>query len=239
MKFTDLDWDSNFFRKRIGKIDVGPGDNESDIPTIISAHPNIELFYIFDSADRQLKFCETNAGCRLVDSKVMYQLTLKDAIQSEAHYDSKVKLEEYSLSDTSAELENLAYQSGEFSRFKTDPSFQAKDFFRLYKEWIDGSVSKRLADKIYIATSNNKIVGMVTVKFNQQDAHIGLIAVQKDFRGMNVGTQLLEHVKKESRQRNILYIFVPTQKQNESACKFYERNGFVIHNVTHIYHYWP
>ncbi|MEO7990480.1 MAG: GNAT family N-acetyltransferase [Chryseolinea sp.] len=236
MKFTYLDWDSKFFGKRIGRIDMESKD-ESDIRSITSSHTDIELFYIFDSIERQLSLSASIPGFKLVDIKVVYRLSLKDApIRSLDH--SEVKLKEYSLSYTSVELENLAYQSGEFSRFKTDSSFPATDFFRLYKEWIDGSVSKRLADVIYIATSNKQIMGMVTVKFNQQEAHIGLIAVQKHFRGMNVGTQLLEHVKKESQQRNILHIFVPTQKQNESACKFYERNGFLINNVMHIYHYW-
>ena len=237
MKFTYLDWDSKFFGKRIGRIDM-ESKNESDIRNIASSHPDIALFYIFDSTERQLSLSESIPECKLADIKVVYQLSLKDApVRSLDH--SQVTLGEYSLLYTSVELENLTYQSGEFSRFKTDLSFPPTDFFRLYKEWIDGSVSRRLADKIYIATSNKQIVGMVTVKFNQQEAHIGLIAVRKDFRGMNVGTQLLEYVKKESQQRNILYIFVPTQKQNESACKFYERNGFSIHTVTHIYHYWP
>ncbi len=239
MKFTDLDWDSKFFHKRIGKIDVEPGDTESEIQNLISEHRHIELFYIFDSVDRRLKLSEKNLGYKLVDIKIIYQLTLKNSNKSPTQFDSKVNIEEYSFSDTSVELENLAYQSGEFSRFKTDSSFPEMDFFRLYKEWIDGSVSKRLADKIYISTNRKQIVGMVTVKFNQDQAHIGLIAVRKDYRGINVGTQLIEHVRSESKQRNILNIFVATQRQNESACRFYERNGFLIHSVTHIYHYWP
>ena len=238
MKFTHLDWDSNFFGKRISRIDMEPEDSETVIMNEISSHPNTDLFYIFNLSNQPLELLPKDSKCKLVDIKMVYRLTVNDPDGNPQNNYAEIKIEDYPLSYTSVELENLAYQSGVYSRFRTDASFPAHSFYKLYKEWIDSCVSGRLADRVYISTSNRQTIGMVTVKFNELEARIGLIAVHEKFRGKHVGHQLLRHVTKESQLRNILHIIVSTQQQNEPACKLYERNGFVTHQVTQIYHYW-
>jgi dTDP-4-amino-4,6-dideoxy-D-galactose acyltransferase len=234
MKFTALDWDSNFFSLKIGKLDVEQNDSNESILAEIESHSNLNLLYIFSPEDRLLDF--GGEKMNLVDTKLVYKLNLN--MYPEIERVSFQLVQEYKLHYSSVELETLAFDSGVFSRFRTDAHFDRSHFYRLYKEWIDKSVSKKLADDIFIVQPNFQIAGMVTVKYNSDAASIGLIAVLDKFKGMKIGSALVSEVVFASKKRNIQHIFVPTQKQNIAACKFYECNGFVKHQATHIYHYW-
>ena len=51
-------------------------------------------------------------------------------------------------------------------------------------------------------------------------------------------SKLIKFVENWALIQNIENIFVSTQKENYAACQFYEKNKFIIHDTTYIYHVW-
>lgn len=230
-----LSWDSDFFNKKIGVIDCVDSDcKDFELKKLIAEakDADYQLLYVFTSANYPLISIE-NYPLKLVDEKVIYTRMI-DAKSSFSFDD----VNEYVSDDVRADLLSLAYQSGEYSRFKIDEGFEKDDFFRLYKRWIENSVSREVADKVFVTKKDNEITGMVTLSYKEDCAVIGLIAVDNSYRGKAYGTQLLNACFDDILKNKIDRIEVATQKNNINACRFYEKNGFEVKNVTNVYHLW-
>ncbi len=232
-----LSWDSNFFNKKIGLVDCVDFEcSDLEFKNLITEakKSNYQLLYVFTSQN-YLPIDTGNYNLKLVDEKIIYTRIIDKNSTTLCFEDVII----YSSNDAvDSDLLSLSYQSGEYSRFKTDKKFAKDDFFRLYKRWIEKSVSREIADKVFITKKDDKITGMVTLSYKSDHAAIGLIAVNNLYRGKAYGTQLLHACFDDILKNKIKRIDVVTQKNNINACRFYEKNGFEIKDVTNVYHLW-
>lgn len=228
-----LEWDSAFFDKKIGRLDLRPA-NDKILETLVEAkQQNYDLLYIFTPE----AFLINENDCLpfkgvLVDRKVVYSIDIISVVSLSQ------EVKEYVSTELTPELLNLAYESGKFSRFRLDKGFKASDFQRLYARWIEKSVTHEMADKVFVIIENNKIAGMVTLKISGNTSEIGLIAVDAKMQGKGYGKLLVERCISEAALSNCKTLSVPTQFENKPACKFYERCGFQVKLITNIYHFW-
>ncbi|MBI6871225.1 GNAT family N-acetyltransferase [Clostridium aciditolerans] len=75
-------------------------------------------------------------------------------------------------------------------------------------------------NEIYIATDNNKVVGIIAFNGNE----INQLYIHNDYQGKGLGKKLLDMAKINSKGRLTLYTF----EVNHKAQRFYESNGFKI-----------
>jgi len=234
MKIEYLSWDSEFFGKKIGKINCCTSDEMEFAKLLTEAQETgYQLLYIFDQDSLYFDqhILDTYNG-RLVDTKVVYSLTINDLELKETI------AKEYNSQNLTDEFETLAYLSGNLSRFRLDKGFDPHDFYRLYKIWMTKSLSKEIADKVFVVSENEKIAGMVTLKINNEIGTIGLFAVSESVQGRGYGKNLINACSNELISKGIFQIEVPTQMENLKACSFYEKCGFNIKSITNIYHFW-
>ena len=57
-------------------------------------------------------------------------------------------------------------------------------------------------------------------------------------QGKKIGSKLLKYVEQQLVAINIKKLFIPTQQANETACSFYKKHGYQIHEKVQIKHYW-
>jgi len=230
-KIEYLAWDSEFFNKKIGRIIVG---NSENIVNILeeAKKEDYQLIYAFGNEDFYVKkeILQQYNG-KLVDEKLLYYKLISEP------YPFLEQIEDYTDTLTE-ELENLAYISGEFSRFKSDKNFAEDDFYRMYKIWIEKSLDRKIADYVFVAKESEQLQGMVTLKIFEKTGHIGLIAVSPETQRKGYGKILIKACENELFAKDIFQLEVPTQKDNTQACKFYEKYGFKIKEITNIYHFW-
>ncbi|WIG39839.1 streptothricin N-acetyltransferase SatA [Bacillus toyonensis] len=82
---------------------------------------------------------------------------------------------------------------------------------------------------IYIALLHNQIIGFIVLKKNWNHyAYIEDITVDKKYRTLGVGKRLVDQAKQWAKEINMPGIMLETQNNNVTACKFYEKCGFVI-----------
>ena len=57
-------------------------------------------------------------------------------------------------------------------------------------------------------------------------------------RGQGIGTALVNHVKAYAAESGLARLDVVTQGRNTLACRFYEKNQFVVKSELNVYHLW-
>ena len=227
-----LSWDSDFFIKKIGKINLSGDFSGLSHDLKLAVHEHYDLLYGFSSGEIDLAEYMTLVNeAKLVDKKVMFNVDLDGKC-----FESN-GLRDVTSDEVSADFENLAYESGKFSRFYLDKKFKEDDFRRLYFSWIKKSLSKQIADRVFVIEENQRVVGMVTLKI-ADTAQIGLIAVNADMQGKGYGKLLINECLSEAVKHNCSNLIVPTQLDNTQACNFYQKCGFSIQSIVNVYHFW-
>jgi dTDP-4-amino-4,6-dideoxy-D-galactose acyltransferase len=137
------------------------------------------------------------------------------------------------------QLESLALQSGEYSRFRLDKHFSPSVFKRLYSRWLHNSLSGAIARRVLVWRNlNGQEVGLLTLGEKNGRADIGLLAVDAAVRGQRIGQQLVAAAQIQALAWGYTSMQVVTQGSNSSACHFYEKCGFHLDSIEHIYHLW-
>ena len=229
----ELTWDSNFFNKKIGRIDV-KDDYANLVENLEKAFKQkYDLVYIFGDKNTNIpsEILEKFNG-KIVDRKITYTAQI-ESLQTK----STTEIKEFDKQNGS-KLYDLAYLSGTHSRFKLDEGLSIEHFKRLYREWIDKSVSHQIAKKVFVYEDNEQIKGMITLGLNGKAANIGLIAVDETLQGKGVGMSLIDTCVQYCKTESIATLDVKTQLYNDQACKFYEKCGFTEKSVQNIYHFW-
>jgi len=230
-----LDWDTNFFGFKTGKI-VNVVDSIT-LENILNKakEDKYKLIYLFThpNIDSINKIALKNNGL-LVDTKITFSLELKCFLPKYT-FENIITYNDSELDKT---LLSLAFQSGEYSRFKTDKNFSSGIFEKLYTIWMEESVKRKIADEVFVYTKANKICGMITVSEDLGIAKIGLIGVDILSRGEQIGSKLIDFTKNYFNKRGLNKMEVVTQLENLKACAFYKHVGFSIAKSENVYHLW-
>lgn len=233
MEIKFLEWDSIFYGKKIYRCNISKELSDDDLS--ILKQLDGELIYIFtlEAHNNYISNILEGIGAKLYDKKVYYQ---KEVPYTHRIYDFDFYFEE--AKNFTKAIEDLALQSGEFSRFKIDPMLNFK-FEEMYSTWIEKSVNKQLADSVLVAKDDNgREVGFISLSKIGSVGKIGLIAVDKEYRGRRIGTQLLKQADNFFHASEMKTCEVVTQLDNYPACALYENNGYLKKSVEYIYHYW-
>lgn len=225
MKIKYLDWDSSFFNKKIGLLELSNDSNFSEIQN------DFDLIYVV--SDQDIAFEITDYRKSYSENKLVFS---KKIVQKNDAMDANIFLVfEASIKE---EIYELAFESGKFSRFKLDPNFDHREFEKLYKKWVDNSFNKEFADAVLVYKEQNKILGFVTYKVWDKQATIGLIGVCSKHQGKGIGKKLIQSVEMELANKGVDELRIPTQLHNELACLFYTKMGYEIIENKILKHYW-
>lgn len=228
-----LTWDSDFFNKKIGRIGF-----ENDYLNLVenlekAFKQQYDLVYVFGHKSTDIpNWILSKFNGKLVDKKILFTAQIED-LQTK----NTVEINEFQEKNGNL-LYELAYLSGKYSRFRLDENLEIENFKRLYREWIDKSVSRQIAKKVFVYEENKQIKGMITLEIKEKVANIGLIAVDETLQGKGIGMSLIDACVRYCKSENIITLDVPTQLDNAQACKFYEKCGFTEKSIQNIYHFW-
>ena len=221
-----LEWDSNFFGRKIYRIDLIDMLSRVELNSIANKL-DADLIYVFSKNELEIEFDENFS---LVDRKTIFQKNYFDDAQ---YFTDSNIISSHTLSPF---ILDLAFLSGHYSRFKTDHILFPK-FFELYRLWIEKSLRREMANEVFSYMDNQKEIAFVTIKKFNENASIGLIAVDPNYHGKNLGSLLIKSVEKWCINNQIVNLEVATQEDNIKACNFYSKNGFTIKKIDYVYHY--
>lgn len=232
-----LPWDSDFFGFGVVRLIGSPESTESLGAALSSAcRSGIRLAYgqcaHGDLASGRMLLA---SGGLLVDAKRTYSRALTGPAPAASAGVATV-------SDESPidlrHLRQLAWQAAEFSRYRLDPRMPAGAWRRMYSIWIRNSLNRSLADSVLVERAEGRLVGVVTVKHRDEQASIGLLAVDRDFRGRGIAGRLLRAARERALGAGCATLAVVTQGDNVDACALYERAGYTLTDEQDIFHFW-
>ena len=234
MELKRLDWDCRFFEAEVFGIHLHPADPAIDVEATIASlrEEGAALAYFFlEKRDAALQEQLEKNGAVLYDEKITYG---KELGSEGSVPPGEVRAYGGGLSD---ELLKLVLLAGHDSRFRKDPRLSAY-FERLYTLWIENSLNGSIADRVFVY-GGDKIKGMATCKIREdRTGSIGLIATGTAYQGQGIGRALLQATDHYYRANAVKTSTVVTQKTNEQACLFYEKEGFTEYKTEYVYHLW-
>ena len=227
-----LDWDSRFFGKQVGKINVQKNEPLEDL-LFLAKRQGYELLYIYSGSAVQEatigSYCLVDVGGHIRFVKGCDGFSVHEAT-------SQQEISPYTQQDLTPDLIKIAFLSGHSSRFKTDISLPAGSFERLYETWIKNSLDRRPKVSIYIYEVRSTPVALITAEWSKFNCIIGLLAVLPAFQGQGIGSKLLKHVESICMLKGILSIEIKTQLSNRGARDLYVKNCFLEQERSFLYH---
>lgn len=227
-----LEWDSTHFKLSVGKFELS---NDSDFELLSSLSKDaFDVIYLFTTPELSQQFNSWFLfhQLNLMDRKQLLAMAVPNgrSIEIDSSISEVTILSERALS--------LAFQSAAYSRFKIDSNFEKEVWQTLYTNWIEGSVSKRIAKATYGYFEAGNLLGLITYGIKNGAGDIGLLAVDEATRGKGIGKKLVAKVINQSISDTLEKLTVVTQGLNVNAVNFYKTCGFEVENEIDIYHYW-
>ncbi len=91
---------------------------------------------------------------------------------------------------------------------------------------FDGHLAQVGQDLIWVAESDDEVVGFVSLIHQGEEAEIEPIVVKSEIRSTGVGHQLVEHAVEQARELGVLCLSVKPVARNEEAISFFYDAGF-------------
>jgi dTDP-4-amino-4,6-dideoxy-D-galactose acyltransferase len=236
MNYEMLDWDSDFFGIQVARI-TEPVLTTAELTSILAELKRQRVELVYWPSSIQFDCDEIRGlGGHLVDNKTTFVIDFRQ-FDLDAVVSTDIVVP-YSPSMPFTDVEDLAVQSSEYSRFAVDPRFPRERLVALYKTWIERSIRKEIASEVLVIREGNRIVGMVTIGEKNGRGDIGLIAVDARCRGKNYGEILVWAAQVWFVKNGYQFGQVVTQGRNVPACNLYKKCGYSIERVEYFYHFW-
>jgi dTDP-4-amino-4,6-dideoxy-D-galactose acyltransferase len=227
-----LDWDSEFFGLRIGRV---AGDR-TDEPALAAAtawadERSLDCVYLLaDCTDAAGLRAASSRGFRPVDVRLDFGRPVGDDRPAAGGL-------RHAREADLATLAPLARGAFAYSRFAADGRFPAERCETLFEIWLTDSVRGRLADFVLV---DDGLEGFVccTVDADQRLGRIELIAVVPDRRGDGLGGALVDGALDELARRGAGQVRVATQAASVPAQRLYQRAGFRTLQAAVWLHRW-
>jgi GNAT superfamily N-acetyltransferase len=91
---------------------------------------------------------------------------------------------------------------------------------------FDEHLSRVGPEQIWVATSGDEIVGLVSLIQENEQAEVEPIVVSSRHRGRGIGLQLLNHAIEQAKRLRVLCLSVKPVARNEEAIVFFHDAGF-------------
>ncbi|MBL7003828.1 MAG: GNAT family N-acetyltransferase [Gammaproteobacteria bacterium] len=235
VEITSLEFDSQLFSLNVKSLDLPEEISLTGIVDVI-LKTDFDLLYVFSVKRLETEILQNSPLIVLsyCDEKVVFSGPVQNLVGASCAV--KITSNHFKQADV-PDLENLAYQSGEFSRFFMDKRIPRKAFKALYSTWLRKSLSGEYADDYFIAY-DGRPVGLLTSSIKENVARVGLLAVDVHYRGRGIGQGLLSRFAIDMKEKGIEKVFIPTQRINANACRFYQALGLSENENIFIYHCW-
>ena len=234
---TYLDWDSQFFGKRVARLNR----SRFDEPTLSEAlrwcaDKRIDcLYFLADPDDGETRSVADQNSFLEVDMRLTLArpITPQDQ-ESELSADSRVRLARES---DLPRLRRLARTLHHDSRFYFDQRFERFKCDLLYETWIEKSC-RDLAHAVFVPDVDGEAVGYITCGASGHETQIGLLGVAETHTRTGLGKALVQRFLSWSAQQGVQRATIVTQARNTAAQNLYQSCGFLPATLQRWYHRW-
>ncbi|MDI6744684.1 MAG: GNAT family N-acetyltransferase [Thermodesulfovibrionales bacterium] len=218
---VELKWDTEFFRKKIGKLTNVPSEDE--IKKLISQSYKDRYKYLTcrivlkKMSDIQIL---EKYGFYMTDIGVVWETELSSQFTVRS---SQFTAREATIKDIPM-LKSMLEGLFKDSRFYNDPFFIKTQADKVYQAWIENSVKDKTVKTFFVEDC-----GFITCKIlSKNKGDIPLVGVVPKAQGKGIGNSLMSRAFKWFNEVKIKTVTVRTQINNITAMSFYNKMGFNV-----------
>lgn len=233
-----LEWDSDFFGVRIGRIIVNRLTEETLEEVLMWCKSNAIdcLYFLADMDDARTARLAEEHNFRLVDIRVTLERRIN--VFPEEEEGSVQNVVRLCIPNDVQALRAIARVSHLDSRFYYDSIFPKSQCDALYETWIEKSCSG-YADAVIVAELSGELVGYVSCHLlDQVKGQIGLFGIRPDLKERGLGRKLIDESLRWFFRQERKEVMVVTQGRNINAQRLYQKCGFLTQSVQLWYHRW-
>lgn len=136
-----LDWDSQFLGFKVGRFVFQDTPQHWAALETLALQKQYALIYCFVPSQNNLRerFEHKVPKALWVDGKTTF------VKQLDKNHNLSINPNVHSVLNFDKEMEDLAIQTGVYSRFKTDPNFEQHVYEDLYRLWIKNALNRSMA----------------------------------------------------------------------------------------------
>lgn len=238
-----LEWDSQFFGKRIGSV-LGHRTDDDHMQAVLEWASDNRMDCLYFLADpthpHTIRTAEVN-GFYFQSVKTILERKLSglDAIALPPMEGLTIR---FAQAEDLEALRPVARHAYDKTRFYNDPCFPSDKCEEMYDIWLTKSITKELADVTIVAELNGVPTGYASCQVgkapNVTEGTLQLIGVNEENRGARIGQRVMYGVMEWLAEQGMTTISLATQGHNVPAIRFYERLGFTTRLIQFWYHKW-
>lgn len=227
-RYKKLDWDTDFFKVPIGRIEASTlTDAEASAVVEEAKRDGIEcLYFLADGGSPQTWSAAVRHGFVPVDVKINFDQLLINP-------PAKVDGIRMAIDSDRPMLLEITKSMFSGSRFYADPHFAREDCDALYRRWLSNALSNPAAGTL-VAEEGGEISGYITCENNR----IGLIGVRPEGRGRGIAGRLVAASLSWFFDCGVRSVEVATQGNNLAAQRIYQKHGFRTRTLELWFHWW-
>lgn len=238
---TFLDWDTNFFERRIARLNARRLDAET-LAAVEAwcAEQSIDcLYFQADSDDPQTIRLAQQHAFQLVEVRLIFERRLKDWDPETRLRASEEALIRPARPTDIPTVQAIAQNSYVDSRYYFDPHFGEAQWQAYYRTWVKNSLEGR-AEMALVAEREEQVVGYITgvPSPDRREMMYELTGVDPAERRSGVGQELFRSGMDWCQRRGIGSIWLATQGRNIATQRMVQRNGFITRACSLYYHRW-
>jgi dTDP-4-amino-4,6-dideoxygalactose transaminase len=243
--WNHLEFDESILGFPIGRINADISLEQVQSALKEGSSSGIHLMYWSpESSIGELALSQPWFHGALIEQKVVYHVDEPTFVEMPA-ISSEYQLFSVPVGKPSADLVFLAFESGQFSRFRQDISLTTCHFERLYTKWAKNVSTRKVADEVFgvYHVETKKLVGFVALKIRPGEVvkknivNVILMAIDPKHRRKGLATALMRRVMFWAMEHQ-LCVQVATQSRNECARKLYESIGMREISSAYDFHCW-
>ncbi|GAB3228644.1 hypothetical protein GCM10027346_13420 [Hymenobacter seoulensis] len=231
-----LSWDTDFLGFPVGQIRWASSDGLVPVQDLVhqARQQGYRLLYWFMAPEDLV-----TSEALLAEGGVLADRKIRIALPLQAEQTHQLPPGIHPTTQFSPELQALAVQAGEHSRFRTDTRFSPEVSGRLYVEWLRRSLLGELAREVlvYQPHPTEPATGLLILGEKNNRTEMILMAVEAAQRGRGIGAAFIEAARCRASGWGHSTVQLVTQATNP-ACRLYTREGFVLEQEEHVYHLW-
>ena len=129
-------------------------------------------------------------------------------------------------------IQQLSQELMEYEKSNSTKEYMFNMNWALTEQGYNNYKSNVENDWIYVACVDNKIIGYMTCWINKKRPwieydvlEIGNLYIQKDYRKLGIGTELINKAKSLCKNNSIRFLKIDVLVDNKEAQRFYQKNG--------------
>lgn len=238
MIIEKLDWDSEFFGIKIGRLIIG-GEPGFDPSRFIqqARDDKYELVYVFKFNEMLPWKMTLESELELADIQLTMSKKFVATDYKSFPYDFRTEL----TSEEKEACHHIAEEISTVSRFYNEEKIGRNKTKAMYREWVDNALNGTFCDGLFLIRDDNEIVGIHLIKTDNPGkvGNCSMIGVSHAFRNKHIGENLWEQAYGYwANECDVEMCRVPFSFQNEASFNFHLKMGFnKIEETKYIYHY--